>query len=234
MPVFDAIRLTLNENTTGDIRIYLLPLKQNIFLRCGTSDLICFDKVFLFNEYQSPFEISPHVVVDAGANVGMATLFFAHQYPKAHIIAIEPESSNFEMLTRNCEGLPNIRLVRAALWPVNGSLKIVNSTSEAWEFAVTDEGSSQTDMPCVPAITIDEVLGSLENDRIDLLKLDIEGSELQLFSRGAEQWLSRIQNIVIELHDRYRPGCTKAFYSALASRNFVQEIRGENIFVKLN
>ena len=85
----------------------------------------------------------------------------------------------------------------------------------------------------VSAITMEDILRKLAVSRIDLLKLDIEGSERELFSTDSGAWLNRVEYIVVELHDRYRPGCAKAFYSALATRDFIQEIRGENIFIRL-
>jgi FkbM family methyltransferase len=181
------------------------------------------DKVFLHNEYMLPFKLSPRIIVDAGANIGLTTVYYANNYPDARILSIEPELANFEMLKRNCAGLPNVMLMQAAIWPQKRSLRIENSDAEPWAFAVTDADTDNS-RAVVAAITMEEVFQQLGVDEIDLLKLDIEGSELQLFSTGAERWIDRVQAIVIELHDRYRPGCARAFYSVLATRNFVQEI----------
>ena len=112
-------------------------------------------------------------------------------------------------------------------------MKIDNRSTEAWTFSVSDEYFSSDSSPRVHAITVPDILHRLNADRIDLLKIDIEGSELQLFSRGSEKWLSRVDFIVIELHDRFVSGCSRAFYSALASWQFSQELRGENVFVRV-
>ena len=233
MPLRDAVYLTLTENSPGEIRIYLRPASKKVVVRRQTTDLRCLEKVFIAGEYNSPFELSPQVIVDAGANIGMATLFFAQRYPHAHVVAIEPEVSNFEMLEQNCNGIANVTLIRAALWPENRELKIENPIGDADTFSVSDKYCSSDRTPRVPAITVPDILHRLNADRIDLLKIDIEGSELQLFSRGSEKWLSQVNFIVIELHDRFAPGCSRAFYSALASRQFSQELRGENVFVRL-
>ena len=233
MSLRDAVHLTLTENRPGEIRIYLRPISQEVVIRRQTTDLQCLEKVFIAREYNSPFRLSPRVIVDAGANVGMATLFFAREYPQARIVAIEPASSNFDLLKRNCEGIPNVTLIRAAMWPENCELKIKNPTAEAWAFIVSDENCGSDSSPRTPAITVPDILHRLNVDHIDLLKIDIEGSELQLFSKNSEKWLSQVHFIVIELHDRIAPGCSRAFYSALVSRQFSQEIRGENIFVRV-
>lgn len=233
MPFVDALKVTLTESKPGTMRIYLRPIEREISLRGATTDVKCLEKVFIGGEYWSPFPISPRAIVDAGANVGMATLYFAQQYPDAQIIAIEPEALNFEALERNCKGLPNVTLFKGALWSKQRDLTIVNPSAKSWAFAVADRLCEDRNSSVVPTITIPEVLDRLMVDKIDLLKLDIEGSELELFSSGSDKWLGQVRLIVIELHDRYVPGCAKAFYSAVTSQKFVQEVRGENIFVKI-
>ena len=206
------------------------PVQRPVYLRNQTTDRKCFEKVFVYDEYRVPFDLSPHLIVDAGANIGMATLYFAHQYPQARIVAIEPELSNFEMLQRNCGGLSNVTLIQSALWPTHSALEIEDSTAAAWTFRVT-ERSFDRGIKEISAITVPDILERAAATKIDLLKIDIEGSELELFSDGAELWVDHVQAIAIELHDRIRPGCAQAFYSVLTSRNFTQEIRGENVFV---
>jgi FkbM family methyltransferase len=233
MPLLDAVRLALSESSPGEIRVYLRPIAKKVVLRRQTTDVRCLEKVFVSDEYDPPFQLLPRVIVDAGANVGMATLFFAQRYPQAKILAIEPEASNFEMLKQNCQSLPNITLVRAALWPEHRELKIENPVVDAWAFSISDECGSSDGSPRVPAITVTDILDRLCTDHIDLMKIDIEGSELHLFSRNSDKWLGQVHFIVIELHDRLIPGCSHAFYSALVSRKFSQELRGENVFVKM-
>jgi FkbM family methyltransferase len=233
MPLIDAMKVALSENNQGRVRIYLQPIEKEVTLRCGTTDLLCFYKVFIADEYRLPFAVSPRLIIDAGANVGMATLFFAWQYPRAHIVAIEPEQRNFEVLRQNCEGLNNVTLINAALWSESRELAIANPNAEECSFSVTDQFQNNSPSPSVCGITIKQILDRMRADQIDILKLDIEGSELELFSKNAGDWLECVGLIVIELHDRLVPGCACAFYSALNCRRFVQEIRGENIFVQL-
>jgi len=85
----------------------------------------------------------------------------------------------------------------------------------------------------VQAISVNDIFGKLGVDRIDLLKLDIEGSEPELFFADSTTWLDRVGFIVIELHDRLRPWCAEAFYSALVAKDFGRDIRGESILIEL-
>jgi FkbM family methyltransferase len=201
-------------------------------VRNGTTDVSCLEKAFICGEYESPFKLAPRLIVDAGANVGMATLYYSHRYPDAKIVAIEPEAENFKLLQRNCVGLSNVTLIQGALWSKNCGLEIEDLAVDAWAFRVS-ERLSGTNGVSVMAITIQDILKQSHSNRIDLLKLDIEGAEFQLFSEGAEQWIEQIGSIAIELHDRIEPGCAQAFYSVLTGRKFRQEIKGENIFVKI-
>jgi FkbM family methyltransferase len=233
MPLSDALRLTLTQGTEREASLYLKPVDRNVAIRLDTTDLYCLEKVFIAEEYRSPFPASPRFIVDAGANIGMATLYFAKQFPEARIFAIEPELSNFDLLARNCENLPNVTLVQAALWCDRRPLMILNSSAEKYAFRIADKSSGSPSMVTIPAITVSDILHQTDAEGIDLLKLDIEGSELELFAENADQWLDRVKIIAIELHDRFKPGCAQAFYSALAPRKFVQEIRGENIFIRM-
>jgi FkbM family methyltransferase len=172
---------------------------------------------------------SPAFIVDAGANIGLATLYFAWKYPQAQIAAIEPEPSNLELLRRNCADLPSVRIFPAALWSGRSDLFIADPNSEKWNFSVTESRSAG---PTVPAVTVGDILRECRFEHIDILKLDIEGAEKELFRAGWQEWLPKVRMIMIELHDRFVPGCSQAFYSAILSRPFRQEINGENVLVQ--
>jgi FkbM family methyltransferase len=225
-----AIKLTLNERHPALMVAYLSTLSRSFWFRTGTSDVQCLEKVFIENEYAIPYNVSPKTIIDGGANIGASALYFANRYPEAKIYAIEPESSNFEMLRRNCAGLDNIIPIQAALWHERTELNLVDTLSEKWAFAVVPGNDPQR---MVIALTMDDLLDQYGITRVDILKLDVEGAEIELFSSGDRQWLKVVDIIAIELHDRFRPGCSRSFYSALLGRQFTQEICGENIMIRL-
>lgn len=233
MPLPDALRIAFNNAGGGVIKTFLTPIGREVIVRLGTSDMQCVEKIFLSEEYRAPFPIQPEVIVDAGANIGMATLFFAHQFPSACIVAIEPEESNFRVLSENCAGLKNVSLLKGALWSTSTPMTIADRNAEAWAFSVVETTMADSAEDRIKGISVPDILKMFKFDRIDLLKLDIEGAERELFSVGVEEWIEKVSVIVIELHDRYVSGCAEAFYSALASRRFTQEIKGENVFVQM-
>ena len=110
---------------------------------------------------------------------------------------------------------------------------IRNQKADKWMFAVAESSpTSAAEIDGVKAVTIPAILHKFEGNRIDILKLDIEGAEYALFKNGAESWLGAVGQIVIELHDRFQSGCAQVFYAAIGCRSFTQEIRGENVFIK--
>ena len=226
----DALRLTVPNGKAREIKVYLKTIGRNVILRRGTSDLWCLQNVFLDQEYDTPFPVDPKVIIDGGANIGMTTLFFSDKYPRAQIIAIEPEVSNFAILEKNCGALPHVNLINAALWPTEQALAIKDSTAEKWAFSVTG-GINESDEEAVKSVTIPEIFRRFGISHIDILKLDVEGAERELFRNGAEAWLGSVGQIIIELHDLLVSGCAHAFYGKIARHQFVQDIQGKNIFV---
>ena len=156
----------------------------------------------------------------------------AQRYPHAKIVAIEPETSNFELLKKNCGDLPNVILIHGALWPYDQDLVIQDPKLGNWAFSVA-ERKNGNGLEFVKAITIPALLRQLELNYIDILKLDIEGAERELFEGGTESWLGSVGQIIIELHDRLVVGCASAFYSKIARYPFAQATRGDNIFINL-
>ena len=76
-------------------------IQHPIFLRVRTTDVSLYSSILRGREYGFDLPFSPRTIVDAGANVGMASIFFAQKYPQAKIIAVEAEASNFAMQKRS-------------------------------------------------------------------------------------------------------------------------------------
>ncbi len=198
-----------------------------IIVRAGTSDKATFEQVFVSQEYDTSFtDLVPHVIVDGGANVGFATRFFAQRYPRARIYAIEPEESNFELLVRNTHHLDTVTAIRGALWNRSASLRIENPGDEKWAFRVVEAATARGDR--VDGVTVADIMARARTPWIDILKLDIEGAERELFEPGCESWLGRVNLVMIELHDRLRPGCHDSLVRAIRPHDFTMLRRGEH------
>ena len=64
-----------------------------------------------------------------------------------------------------------------------------------------------------------------------ILKLDIEGAEKELFQSDYDAWVGRVNAIIVELHDKLRPGCSDALYRAVQRYHFTQFHRGEHVIL---
>lgn len=203
-------------------------LDKPVSMRLATSDVLVFQEVFLDKAYDLGFlDLEPKTIFDVGANVGFTSVFFANAYPGARIFAVEPERGNFEMLLANTRGYSNIVAVNSALWFREGKLRLVDSGADKWAFRFTDGGGDGV-LGGVDALTIDGLLSLAGVDCVDILKLDIEGSEVELFSSDCSGWLSKVRVIVIELHDKFRVGCSEALDEAVRSCGFRRVVRGEH------
>jgi len=232
MPWRDAFHFAWHAVTRPDsvLRLRLLHSDFPIFLRSNTTDIDCFVKVFMHREYQIASSNPLKIIVDAGANIGLASRFFKILFPDALIFAIEPEPSNFALLKQNCSPIEGITLINAALWPCNETLKMASLDTGHWAFSVEPSTTVCTASP-IQTITIPQLVQQSPTGRIDLLKLDVEGAEKPLFSNGAAQWLPKVDCIAIELHDRFIPGCASTFFSSLNDTPFAMTIVGENVFI---
>ena len=174
-----------------------------------------------------PFDFTPETIIDGGANVGFATIFFANKYPEAQILAIEPDRSNMEVLRLNTEPYEKVKNLQSAIWGSTTHLKIENTEVEKWAFKVIE---SEADQPgSFQAYSIEQLIAKMGRESADLLKLDIEGSEISVFEGGYEPWLPKVKMLMIELHEKISPGCTKVFEEALSKYPFEKMENGENL-----
>lgn len=224
-----GIRLVLRLNGKKGIVSYKdARLLHPVFIRRGTSDIPTFEQIFVYRDYELDYECTPKVIIDCGANVGFAAVFFKNMFPDAKIISVEPESSNYDMLVKNTAAYSDIITYKNGIWNKPARLKIENTQVDNWAFQVREVAGDQP--YDVEAISIDKIMQDHNIDVIDILKIDIEGSEKELFELNADYWLSRTKVLIIELHDRMRPGSSKAVYKALVKYDFELKRKGENDF----
>jgi FkbM family methyltransferase len=168
------------------------------------------------------------IIVDAGANIGAASVWFALTYPKATILALEPERANFEVLQANSAAFPSVVPINGAISATNGSLYLSDPGAGAWGFRTTNEPDERSYR--VDALTLEDLLAKATGTPF-ILKIDIEGAESDLFSRPPAV-LDRFPLLIIELHDWLLPGkCSSRNFlkwHAQTDRDFVHF--GENVF----
>lgn len=213
---------------SGFVSLRVPGLGVPVLLRARTSDKPTFEQVFVSREYElPPLRTKPRLIIDGGANAGFTTRFFACEYPDAQIVAVEPELTNFEVLRQNTRHLPNVIAVRAALWNYDTQLGIANPDADKWAFQVQETRPGLA-RDAVKSVTLSQIMAQAKCDHIDILKLDIEGAEQEVFASGYESWLVRTNVIIIELHERLRPGSSSNVYRAIKGYGFSLSHRGEH------
>ena len=134
------------------------------------------------------------VVLDCGANVGLASLFVKSCYPRARVTAFEADPAIAAVCRRNLarNGAPDVEVIEAAAWTHDGRVgfHIEGADSGAIVHAV----SSAID---VPAVRLREWI---TRTPVDLLKLDIEGAEAAVLEDCADV-LGHVRAIVLDLHE---------------------------------
>jgi len=218
----------------GLIKLDLPQLKHPLFLRCNSSDLLNFDEIFIEGEYdlniilKSKFaqNYKAKFIIDAGANIGMTALYFKQNFPEATIVCLEPESSNFNVLVKNTEKYEGIICRKEGLWSQPTNLEIVDNNNGNWGFNVKEV--TVESINSIKATSINEILKEYGVDQIDLIKIDIEGSEFEVFSHNFNTWLPKVKALLIEIHDEINDNCSKSFFRALSEYHFTVIPHGVN------
>jgi len=172
-------------------------------------------------------ELTHGLIIDAGGYLGTAAIALAEAYPAATIVTIEPSPENFALLRRNTASYANIVPCNKALGGRSGHAELKDRGYGYAGLTVSDPTDSRLDsvIARVERVTIAELLEQFGCDGIDILKLDIEGGEVELLN-GNIDWLERTGAICIELHDRIVPGCSGVWTKVTAGRRNTK-LKGE-------
>lgn len=211
-------------------RLRIPGLRHALWLRAGTSDVGVLQQVICNRETDFELGETPKLIVDAGANIGLFSLMMAARYPDCIIVALEVEESNFEVLCRNVANYGNIIPMQRALWKSTGHVRISDPTAPENAFTVVE---AEADTPgAVAAVSVDGLMEELGCRELSLLKMDIEGSELEILGAPAARWTSTTRAMLVELHDRFRAGCTTALENLVAQHRHHASRHGEYHFIK--
>lgn len=186
-------------------KVRTLPRKQFGNASLYGYDIQYIDSLSFFHQYKDIFKdkiyhfTTPNpspIILDAGGCIGMSTLYFKMIYPQARITVFEPDPEIFPVLTRNVSTnkLTDITCVNAALAKQRGSLNFYPDNADGGSMYAINQRA---------AVAVDAVqLSSYINQPIDLLKIDIEGMEGEVFEE-IEPKLHLVHEIVFEYHNFY-------------------------------
>lgn len=158
---------------------------------------------------------SPLRIVDAGANVGYATLFFKSAFPDAQLLALEIDAANMAQVEHHvaANNLTQVQMSQQALWSHTASLRIRRDFRDqsACSFYVEET----QDTPDVTGRSLQDFCTQLGWSEVDVLKVDVEGGERFLFATDtlADKILGATRILAIEIHDEFgiRPAMLQHF-----------------------
>jgi FkbM family methyltransferase len=158
------------------------------------------------------------VVIDAGANVGLFTIWLARQNPYCRIFALEPFNENFEHLRGNLAAA-HAQFATAcplALGGTSGRRSMISVGSRSLDHRLSANDAELEGGEHTPVVTVADLFDLSGAARIALLKLDIEGTEYEVFERLRREDLIRIDRLAIEFHEHLRPGTRELLASRLS------------------
>ena len=170
------------------------------------------------------------LIIDCGSNIGCSTNYFLDNFKEAHVVSIEPDEHNFNLLSKNVNN-ERALLLNNAVSSENVSYKILNSIDNRAISIIKDRKEN-----IKKAVTINQILedSKYKNFEPFLIKIDIEGHENTLFE-GNIEWFQKFKIVIIEIHDWMLPGksISKNYFTTLAKSMQIDDrdiiIRGENL-----
>ena len=225
----------INLTVAIDSSSYILKMRLN------SSDFKVAEQIFVRQEYleaisqiKNKLKIENKLsIVDCGANAGYSAVYFNEYLPNSNLIALEPFDGSFELLRKNINlNNLNINLIKGALWKNNTKLKFQRSFRDKKEWSVQTIDAADG---IVKALTIENIMQNNNINIIDILKIDIEGSEFEVFLNSNENVnaLERIKSIVMEIHDDI--GDRQKLYNVFINQNFeISELGELTLFLNRN
>src|SRR5262245_40131048 len=178
----------------GRSREFDLDLREGPSLRLRHDDVIL---TFIYGIGEYDVDFSPlgrvRTLLDLGANIGLASLYLDERLRPERVAAVEPSKAHFRLLEENfSRNLSHGVALNAAVVGEAGSYDLDEDHHPGGFQVVPGEGT-------IDALTLPEVLDRFELDTVDLMKIDIEGSEAGVFDR-ADSWAGRVGAILGEVH----------------------------------
>ena len=195
---------------TGKIRTHPL-FGKSVFFSNPSQFLETLEEIFVEEIYSQSLPDRPYII-DCGANIGLSVIYLKHKFPGAEIVAFEPDPANFDLLSRNIAamGYDNITLRKEAVWKESTILHFSNKGSTDSKI----ENENTADSIEVQAVRLKDLL----TKKVDFLKIDIEGAEVEVL-KDLDGHLQQVSNMFVEYHGTFEQNNELAELQTLFIRN---------------
>lgn len=200
-----SLKLTKDRKGNGEVHSYRFK-GRDIFYRSGSSDVHIIYEILLKKHYKAeyyvPDNIKPEVIFDIGANIGISAIYFANKFPHSTVYCFEPVLQNFNLLKKNTSQYKNIYCFNIALGNKDGKINI-NASDNDLNFgggSIYDLGVNKNKVQEVKLVKPTTFCEQENIKNIDLIKIDVEGSEYDVLTSFNRKMLSKITWILGEMH----------------------------------
>lgn len=180
---------------------FLLKFTDGYQLECSGADLAAVGETCILEDYQKERKWAikkKDIVFDIGAHIGSFSIYAAHKGAKVY--AFEPDEKNFEILLKNIKLnnlQPQIKALNFGVYRYDGIMTFYKGENAAGHSIVAKESEQKCE---ISVKTLKTVFEELKISRVDLLKIDVEGSEYEIFSELGIEEYDKIDKIVGEYH----------------------------------
>jgi FkbM family methyltransferase len=141
----------------------------------------------------------PLWMIDAGSSIGDVSAYYLSRYEKLQVVALEPNPQNHSVAKINLRPYGDrCHLLQRALWSSEARLQLHGDLTMTRVSEIVDPHTSFD----AKGITISKIIKLYNIPKIDILKIDIEGAEKEVFADNEIDWLLKTDLIIIEIHDR--------------------------------
>lgn len=208
-------------------RLHPRGVAHPLHLRGGRADFFVFGQIFIDDEFAPLRPLDLSRIVDLGGNIGLASVWLLNAFPQAKVVAIEANPDNYRSLEANLQPYgERATVVKGGVWWRKIPLALVRRQNESDAY-VREAVPGDNPADLMEGWDVPAMMARAGFTHIDLLKIDIEGAEVDLLLKDAERWLPLVRNLSIELHG---PESEAALDRALASYTFQRQMRGELTF----
>lgn len=198
-----------------------------VYIRRSTHDIDNFVQIFLSDEYGFVTH-NPSTILDLGGYVGFASAYLAHKYPNSSILLVEPDPDNYTISRLNCRQFPNVECLNVGVWSKSCYLTVADRSRGDSGIMFREIADNESVESKVKAMSIGDLMEYKGFDVLDMLKMDIEGAERQIFSDPkCKNWIRKSNLISCELHDSMVSGCSSAYHEAMRWEGFTHGRHGE-------
>lgn len=185
--------------------VYIKNISNPFAVRLGATDIHVLEEIYLNGEYDPVIKMINRpikFIVDLGSNTGISVRYWKDKYPKAIIVGVEPSPDNVKIFQKNLDLnyiVNDVNIVQGCIGAICRTVNL-DYKGEEWGIKMQEVAEGSGDVNVTTICELLNMFPSISN--IDLMKVDIEGAEIELFSE-CRDWIHMVKNLVIEIHPPY-------------------------------